>query len=89
MAVFWVIAPCRTIVLMMEAASISETLVNFYQTARRYNPDDSHLKMRCLSPGIKRPKGEANYSLPSSAEVKNVDYGVIPSLSNTSLYSGA
>jgi hypothetical protein len=31
------------IALMMEAARTSETLVNFYQTARRYNPEDSHL----------------------------------------------
>jgi hypothetical protein len=31
------------ITLMMEAARTSETLVNFYQTARRYNPEDSHL----------------------------------------------
>jgi hypothetical protein len=29
--------------MMMEAARISETLVNFYQTTRRYNPEDSHL----------------------------------------------
>jgi hypothetical protein len=29
---------------MMEAARISETLVNFYQTTRRYNPEDSHLR---------------------------------------------
>jgi hypothetical protein len=38
MAVFWVIA------LMMEAARTSETLVNFYQTTRSYNPEDSHLR---------------------------------------------
>jgi hypothetical protein len=31
---------------MMEAASTSETLVNFYQTTRRYNPEDSHLHTR-------------------------------------------
>jgi hypothetical protein len=31
------------ITLMMEAASTSETLVNFYQTTWRYNPEDSHL----------------------------------------------
>jgi hypothetical protein len=31
------------IALMMEAARTSETLVNFYQTTRRYNPEDSHL----------------------------------------------
>jgi hypothetical protein len=29
MAIFWVVAPC--------------SLVNFYQTTRRYNPEDSHL----------------------------------------------
>jgi hypothetical protein len=32
------------IVLMMETARSSETLVNFYQTTRRYNPEDSHLR---------------------------------------------
>jgi hypothetical protein len=31
------------IALMMEAARSSETLVNFYQTARGYIPEDSHL----------------------------------------------
>jgi hypothetical protein len=30
--------------LMMEAARFSETLVNFYQTTRRNNPEDSHLR---------------------------------------------
>jgi hypothetical protein len=29
---------------MIEAARSSETLVNFYQTTRRYNPEDSHLR---------------------------------------------
>jgi hypothetical protein len=29
---------------MMEAARTSETLVNVYQTTRRYNPEDSHLQ---------------------------------------------
>jgi hypothetical protein len=38
-AVFWVVA------LMMEAESSSETSVNFYQTTRRYNPEDSHLQL--------------------------------------------
>jgi hypothetical protein len=35
------------IALMMEAASISETLVNFYQTTRRNNSEDSHLN-KCV-----------------------------------------
>jgi hypothetical protein len=34
------------IALMMEAASTSETSANFYQTARRNNPEDSHLRTR-------------------------------------------
>jgi hypothetical protein len=34
------------IALMMEAASTSETSVNFYQTTRRNNPEDSHLHNR-------------------------------------------
>jgi hypothetical protein len=42
MAVFWVVA--QGIALMMEAARTSETMVNFYQTTRRYNPEDSHLQ---------------------------------------------
>jgi hypothetical protein len=43
MAVFWVVAPCSLVDdgLMMEAASTSETSVNFYQDTRR-NPEDSH-----------------------------------------------
>jgi hypothetical protein len=32
------------IALMMEAARTSKTLVNFYQTTWRYNPEDSHLR---------------------------------------------
>jgi hypothetical protein len=32
-----------TIALMMEAASTSETSINFYYTTRRNNPEDSNL----------------------------------------------
>jgi hypothetical protein len=31
------------IALMMVAAGTNETLVNFYQTTWRYNPEDIHL----------------------------------------------
>jgi hypothetical protein len=31
------------LITLMEAASISETLVNFYQATRRNNPQDSHI----------------------------------------------
>jgi hypothetical protein len=33
----------KIIALMMEAVQTSETSVNFYRTARRYNPEDHHL----------------------------------------------
>jgi hypothetical protein len=38
----------------MEAASTSETSINFYQTARRSNPEGSHLRVKqwFLSPGL-------------------------------------
>jgi hypothetical protein len=52
MAVFWDVVLCSVVellyvsevtALMMEAASTSETLVNFYQATWCYNPEDSHL----------------------------------------------
>jgi hypothetical protein len=49
MFVFWVVAPCSLamiIALMMKAASTSETSVNFYQSTRRYNPEESHIYIR-------------------------------------------
>jgi hypothetical protein len=45
MAVFWVVA-AGWFALMMEAASTFQTSVNFYQTTRRNNPEDSHLHIR-------------------------------------------
>jgi hypothetical protein len=36
------------IVLMMEAGSTSETLVNFYETIGRNIPEDSHLQMKAI-----------------------------------------
>jgi hypothetical protein len=68
----WII---RAIALMMEAARTSETLVNFYQTARRYNPEDSHLLYELLPKSgrlqgivltrgrwpVKREKEKTNY----------------------------
>jgi hypothetical protein len=56
MAVFWVLAPCSPVdvygrftgacCLIMEEAGTSEASVNFYQTTRRKNPEDSHLHIR-------------------------------------------
>jgi hypothetical protein len=52
-AVFWVVGPCsleeHLIALIVEAASSSETSVNFYQTTRRSNPEDSHLQQNNVS----------------------------------------
>jgi hypothetical protein len=38
----------RAVWFIMEAASTSETSVNFYQTTRRNNPEDSHLDTRSI-----------------------------------------
>jgi hypothetical protein len=53
MTVFWDVAPCSLdeslIALLMEAASTSEMLVNFYQTTQCNIPEDSHLqKIDCF-----------------------------------------
>jgi hypothetical protein len=45
------LSPCVTfqvLALKMEAASTSETSLNFYQATRRNNPEDSHLQV-CVS----------------------------------------
>jgi hypothetical protein len=40
------LSPGLLIALMMEAARTSETLVNFYQITRCYNPEDSNLYIK-------------------------------------------
>jgi hypothetical protein len=49
--------------LMKEAASASETSVNFYRTTRRYDPDDSHLRalQRIENDNIKVDVNEMEY----------------------------
>jgi hypothetical protein len=57
MAVFWVVVLCSLVEVYQhfrgpcslhhqgdETARTYETLVNFYQTTRCYNPEDSHLR---------------------------------------------
>jgi hypothetical protein len=39
----------KIIALMMEAANTSETSLNFYQTTRRCNPEDSNLYIKADS----------------------------------------
>jgi hypothetical protein len=40
--------PASIFGLMMEAASTSDTSVNFYQTTWHYNPEDSHLLLAAM-----------------------------------------
>jgi hypothetical protein len=54
MAVFWVVARCRLIALMMEAVQTPETSVNSYQSTWRYNPEDSHLQITNILKGYKK-----------------------------------
>jgi hypothetical protein len=59
----------------MEAARTSETLVNFYQTTRRYNPEDSHLVMAMwLKERFKNETGLELASLVSDAFVSDLYY---------------
>jgi hypothetical protein len=51
MAVFWVVATCSLVEVYQRFRGPcclhhegDETMVNFYQTTRRYNPEDSHLR---------------------------------------------
>jgi hypothetical protein len=68
MAVFWVVAPCSLlevyqrwlIALMMKAASISETSINFYQTTWRNHQEDWHLHARRRE-NIKSHKNTRSY----------------------------
>jgi hypothetical protein len=55
MAVFWVVAPCSLVEIYQRFSGPcclhqyhrpddGGSKVNFYQTTRRYNPEDSHLR---------------------------------------------
>jgi hypothetical protein len=57
----------RAIALKTEAASTTETSVNFYQITRRVNPEDSHLHLIQHS--------EINVELNSYAQHGCVPYG--------------
>jgi hypothetical protein len=59
----------RAIALIMEAASTSETSVNFSQTTRCNNPEDSHLRTRHRE-NLKSHKTEFHWIL-SSVETLN------------------
>jgi hypothetical protein len=62
MAVLWVVAPCSLVevyhrfrgpcCLRHQGGGTSETSADFYQTTRRYNPEDSHLHLSVQSAGL-------------------------------------
>jgi ABC-type uncharacterized transport system auxiliary subunit len=70
MAVFWVVVPCSLVEvnLMMEAASISEALVKFYETTWCDNPKDSYLQAIIAS----FPTSDKVKRLISSTEIANI-----------------
>jgi hypothetical protein len=57
---------------MMEAASTSETLVNFHQTKRRYNPEDSHLQVAGSWRKFHNEEAHILYSSPSVVKSKKI-----------------
>jgi hypothetical protein len=57
--------------LMIEAARTSESLVNFYQATRRYNPEDSHLRTH-------RRENLKSYAFTSSPVLKGGQTGTDP-----------
>jgi hypothetical protein len=72
MAVFRVEA---AIALIMEAARTSETLVNFYQTTQRYNPEDSHLHLEDVF-GKTTQHGTTKYGRSGNSTRLDVDLDV-------------
>jgi hypothetical protein len=68
---------------MMEAARTSETLVNFYQTTRRYNPEDSHLqKIKYLSYETNRTKNlkDAMNELETNGKKRGINFRGVTNL---------
>jgi hypothetical protein len=73
--------------LMMEAANTSETLVNFYQTTQRNNPEDSHLHT-CRRENLKSRNNNVSYAHAKSniyiyvyqwsRSFKNSNFEIIP-----------
>jgi hypothetical protein len=66
------------IALMLEAARTSETLVNFYQTTRRYNPEDSHLRTHRRE-NLKSYFEKSLYEIWGSHESEDADAGLLGS----------
>jgi hypothetical protein len=55
----------------MEAVETSETLVNLYQSARRYNPGDSHLQVKNL---LHKPSRKAKLKFQHKTFYTTADY---------------
>jgi hypothetical protein len=78
----------RGLLIILEAARASETLVNVYQTTRRYNPEDSHLSThRCENLKSCLPFCSFLATFIFTSPVPPLNFNIILNLTNWSLVS--
>jgi hypothetical protein len=70
---------------MMEAVQTSETSVNSYQSTRRYNPEDSHLRsLPCLQKPATGPYSEQDeISLHPYIFFHKIGFSILPSMARS------
>jgi hypothetical protein len=97
MAVFWVVAPCSLVEVYRRFRGIcclhhqdynnggtSETSVKFCHTARRNNPEDSHL-LPCRRDNLKSHLIKTRYII----QTEDINFADLQSVSEPTVYGGA